>query len=264
MKEKQTIINLGPEHEEYKRDYLNPYFENLNLSFQEPDWNVMILQTMKFSESQDYKPLLDMVEDVDYVRKYKFDMEIKFDEMVEWFIKTKLEISTIPIPTYATNNRKVNLLELYMVVKREGGHKNVISNNLWVVVAKDMVYDYPDGELMRLMYVMYLDVLVYYNNFKTTQQHACERESVKDDELMRQSRSYVDNQGTVAGQRERNLSDGCIPEQEGDHYALFAGNDWHGMKKLQKRRRFDFKQVEKAVDEANRSVLMHSRKYNQV
>ncbi|KAJ0545783.1 putative transcription factor & chromatin remodeling ARID family [Helianthus annuus] len=139
----------------------------------------MILQAMKFNEFQDCKALLEMLEDVDYVRKYKFNLEIKFDEMVDWFIKKKLEISTRPIPAYASDNRKVNLLELYMVVKREGGHRNVTANNLWVVVAKDMGFDYQDGEFMRLMYAMYLDVLVYYYKFKSTRQNVFEKETVK-------------------------------------------------------------------------------------
>ncbi|KAF5801236.1 putative transcription factor & chromatin remodeling ARID family [Helianthus annuus] len=151
-----------------------------------------------------------------------------------------------------------------MVVKREGRHKNVTSNNLWAVVAKDMGFDYQDGEFMRLMYEMYLNVLVYYYKFKSTQQNVYEKETVKNVEVTRQSRSKDDKQETVAGRMERNSSGGCITEHEGEHYTFFAGNDWLGMKKLQKRRRFDFKQVEKAVDEANRSVLMHSRKYNQV
>ncbi|MFS8008109.1 hypothetical protein Hanom_Chr14g01268871 [Helianthus anomalus] len=127
-----------------------------------------------------------------------------------------------------------------------------------------MGYDYNDGELMRIMYAMYLDVLVYYYKFNSTQQNVCERETVKSNEHVSRSRSCSDNQDSVGGRRERTMSHGCIPEEEGDPYALFAGNDWHGMKKLQKRRRFDFKQVEKVVDEANRSVLMHSQKYNQV
>ncbi|MFS7966397.1 hypothetical protein Hanom_Chr09g00773281 [Helianthus anomalus] len=36
--------------------------------------------------------------------------------------------------------------------------------SLWIV-AKDMGYDYGDGELMRIMYEMCLDVLVSYYKF---------------------------------------------------------------------------------------------------
>ncbi|MFS7945594.1 hypothetical protein Hanom_Chr06g00526131 [Helianthus anomalus] len=42
MKEKQKVINHYFVHEEYKADYLDSYFERLNLSSLEPDWNVMI------------------------------------------------------------------------------------------------------------------------------------------------------------------------------------------------------------------------------
>ncbi|MFS7910541.1 hypothetical protein Hanom_Chr02g00107511 [Helianthus anomalus] len=46
--------------------------------------------------------------------------------------------------------------------KRDAGYKNVSTNNRWAVVEKDMGYDHNDGALMRMMYAMYLDVLVYY------------------------------------------------------------------------------------------------------
>ncbi|MFS7945595.1 hypothetical protein Hanom_Chr06g00526141 [Helianthus anomalus] len=56
-----------------------------------------------------------------------------------------------------------------------------------------------------------------------------EKETVRSDE------------GPSANRRERTRSEGCLPEEEEEeeedhHYALFVGNDWHGLKKLQKRR----------------------------
>ncbi|MFS7951562.1 hypothetical protein Hanom_Chr07g00596641 [Helianthus anomalus] len=52
-------------------------------------------------------------------------------------------------------------------------------------------------------------------------------------------------------------------EQAADeHYASFARNDWYGLKRLKQRKKFDFKKAEKAVKEANESVLKHSRKEN--
>ncbi|KAM0016827.1 putative transcription factor & chromatin remodeling ARID family [Helianthus debilis subsp. tardiflorus] len=135
MMEKESIINKGSDHDGYKTDYLNNYFENLNLSSNEPDWNIMILQAMQFNDFQDCKALLEMLDDVDYVRKYRFNLESKFDEIVDWFLMKKLEITTRPVPAYASDNRKLNLLELYLVVNREGRHRNVTENNLWAVVA---------------------------------------------------------------------------------------------------------------------------------
>ncbi|MFS7974419.1 putative transcription factor & chromatin remodeling ARID family [Helianthus anomalus] len=192
---------------------------------------------MEFHDFSHCKSLLDMLEDGEFVFKYKHELEIKFEEMLKWFITIRLGISTRPIPPYSTDNRKVDLLDLYMVVKRDGGYKNVTDNNLWAVVENDMGYDYGDGELMRIMYAMYLDVLM-----------------VEHDE------------GPSDSDQERRKSDGDVQDEETiHHYALFAGNDWEGMKKMQKRRRrFDFKQAMKAMDEANRSVLMHSSKHNQV
>ncbi|KAM0043962.1 putative transcription factor & chromatin remodeling ARID family [Helianthus debilis subsp. tardiflorus] len=140
--------------------------------------------------------------------------------MLEWFIKIKLGISNRRIPPYSADNRKIDLLELYMVVKLDGGYKNVTSNNPWVVVAKDMGYDYDDCELMRIMYAVYLDVLVYYYKFKSTQEKVMEKETLRSDV------------GPSANRRERTRSEGCVSDDEDHHYALFAGNDWNGLKKL--------------------------------
>ncbi|KAJ0540806.1 hypothetical protein HanRHA438_Chr09g0377411 [Helianthus annuus] len=46
--EKQTMMNKEPEFMKFKTKFLNEYFEELDISSDEPDWNVMILQTMKF------------------------------------------------------------------------------------------------------------------------------------------------------------------------------------------------------------------------
>ncbi|MFS8027192.1 putative transcription factor & chromatin remodeling ARID family [Helianthus anomalus] len=163
------MLRSETEYEKFKNDYLNSYFQSLNISTKEPDWNIMILQAMSFNEFQDCKALLDMLEDDGYVGKYKYFIEKKFEEMVDWFLKVKLEINTRPLPAYAENNRKVSLLDLYLAVEREGGHRQVTDNHMWDVISKDMGLDYNDVELMRLRYAMYLDVLVYYCKIKTTQ-----------------------------------------------------------------------------------------------
>ncbi|KAF5762575.1 putative transcription factor & chromatin remodeling ARID family [Helianthus annuus] len=213
----------------------------------------MIIQAMEFHDFSHCKSLLDMLEDGEFVFKYKHELEIKFEEMLEWFIKIKLGISTRPIPPFSTDNRKVDLLDLYEVLKGDGRYKNVTDDNLWAVVAKDMGYDYDDGELLRIMYAMYLDVLVYYYKFKTVQGKVIEKEMVEDDD------------GLSGYDQERRKSEGDVQEEETlHHYAFFAGNDWQGMRKMQKRCRFNFKQAIKEMDEANWSVLMHSSKRNQV
>ncbi|MFS7928306.1 putative transcription factor & chromatin remodeling ARID family [Helianthus anomalus] len=174
--------------------------------------------------------------------------------MIDWFLRVKMGISSRPIPVIMGNNKRVNLLDHYMIFKREGGHRTVTSNNLWAMVSKDMRHEYEDGEYMRIVYAMYLDVLIYYYKFKSVQDNA------RDD----RSRGAAWNEEMAADGGRRTISTGCIPDDEREHYALFAGNDWTGMNKTQKRRRFDFRKAEKAVNEANRSVLTNSRGYNPV
>ncbi|KAF5780089.1 putative transcription factor & chromatin remodeling ARID family [Helianthus annuus] len=142
----------------------------------------MIIQAMEFHDFSHCKSLLDMLKDGEFVFKYKHELEIKFEKMLEWFVKVKLGISTRPIPPFSADNKKIDLLDLYMVVKRGGGYKNVTDNNLWAVVAKDMEYDYNDGKLTRIMYAMYPNVLVYYYKFKTVQGKVIEKEMVEHDE----------------------------------------------------------------------------------
>ncbi|KAJ0851369.1 putative transcription factor & chromatin remodeling ARID family [Helianthus annuus] len=190
----------------FKTNFLNDYFEKLDVSSNEPDWNMLILQTMKFKEFLDCKALLDMMDDDEYVRKCKFILQTKFDEMVDWFITKKLGVTTRPIPAYASNNRKVCLLDLYLVIEREGGHRQVTENNLWPMVAKEIGFEYSDGELMRLMYAMYLDVLVYYHKFKIIQSNIHDKEVTEDKEMLgskmdpRSSRSKGDQTERVADQ----------------------------------------------------------------
>ncbi|KAJ0516382.1 putative transcription factor interactor and regulator CCHC(Zn) family [Helianthus annuus] len=105
-REKQLIIEKESEHETFKSDYLNDYFEKLNLTSNEPDWNVMILQSMKFKEFLDCKALLDMLDDSEYVMKYKYEIEGKFEEMIDWFLKKKMGITWRPVPVYMGNNKK--------------------------------------------------------------------------------------------------------------------------------------------------------------
>ncbi|MFS7927992.1 putative transcription factor & chromatin remodeling ARID family [Helianthus anomalus] len=201
-KEKRIVISHGSIYEEYKAGYLNTSFENLHLSSLEPDRNVMIIRTMEFHDLSNCKSLLDMLKDVEFFFKYKHEFEIKLEEMLEWFLRIKLGISTRPVPPYSADNRKIDLLGLYMVVKRDGGYKNVTSNNIWAVVAKDMGYDYDDGELMRIIFVMYLDVLVYYYKFKSVQEKAIAKEATRNDE------------GPSTATQERCRSDGDAPVDE--------------------------------------------------
>ncbi|KAJ0578096.1 putative transcription factor & chromatin remodeling ARID family [Helianthus annuus] len=255
--EKQFMMSKDLEHEKYKSEFLT----------NEPDWNVLILQAMSFKEFQDCKALLDMLDDEDYVIKYKYHLETTFNNMIDWFLKEKLGINSRPLPAYASNNRKVSLLDLYMAVKREGGHRRITENDMWAVIARDIGFKYDEGEYMRLIYAMYLDVLVYYYKYKTTQEMALEKEEVKMAVDPRQSKSEGDRVVvTNADQTEMESRSRSADAagKDADHYAFFAGNDWYGIKKLNMRRRFDINRAKAAVDDANNNVLKNSRKHNYV
>ncbi|KAF5813515.1 putative transcription factor & chromatin remodeling ARID family [Helianthus annuus] len=175
------MIELSVVNEEYKENYLNSYFETLNVSNDEPDWRLMIIRAMGFHDFVNCKSLLDMIDDREFVFNYKHDLEGKFEEMVTWFLNVKLGISPRPIPSFAPDNR-VDLLGLYVVVERDGGYRSVTNDNLWPVIAKDMGYEYHDGEFMRIIYAMYLDVLVYYYRFKSVQEKVIDKEMIKEGE----------------------------------------------------------------------------------
>ncbi|MFS7970674.1 hypothetical protein Hanom_Chr16g01430471 [Helianthus anomalus] len=58
----------------------------------------MIIRVLEFHEFADCKILLDMINDRYFIFKYKYDLEIKFEEMVGWFLKEKMGISSRSIP----------------------------------------------------------------------------------------------------------------------------------------------------------------------
>ncbi|KAJ0921482.1 putative transcription factor & chromatin remodeling ARID family [Helianthus annuus] len=227
----------------------------------------MILQTMKFKDFMDCKASLDMMDDDEYIGKYKYILQTKFEEMVEWFMIKKLGITTRPLPAYASNNQKVSLLDLYLETEKEGGHRNITESNLWPKVAKDLGFEYSDGELIRLIYVMYLDVLVYYYKFKIVQSKVSERDNADDKEMlvskmdMRSSHSEGEDVKNDKGE------DDCqeVAGSPKEHYAFFTNDGWNEIKRRrQARRTFDFNRAKAAVDAANESVLQYSRKLDYV
>ncbi|MFS7963060.1 putative ARID DNA-binding domain superfamily [Helianthus anomalus] len=85
----------------------------------------MIIKAMEFYEFTDFKALLDMIDDREIVFKYKHALEAKFEEMVKWLLNVYMGISSRPVPPYAPNNRKIDMLGLYVLVERYSGYRNV-------------------------------------------------------------------------------------------------------------------------------------------
>ncbi|KAJ0811417.1 putative transcription factor & chromatin remodeling ARID family [Helianthus annuus] len=139
LKEIPKVMNLNNVNEKYKEDYLNSYFETLNVTNEsEFDWSRMIIRALEFSEFADCKALLDMIDDRDFVFKYKHDLEIKFEKMVDWFLKEKMGRTSRSIPPLLDDGRRIDLLGLYIMVERDGGYQSVTVDNLWPAIAKDL------------------------------------------------------------------------------------------------------------------------------
>ncbi|KAJ0564941.1 putative transcription factor & chromatin remodeling ARID family [Helianthus annuus] len=169
LQEKQKLIEESVLDEEFKERYLNSYFEELHLSSQETDWSILIVSAMEFNEFEDCIAFINLLDDREFVVKYKHILDSKFEELVKWFLFNYMGITNRPVPPVASHKRKVNLLSLYLLVAVDGGYRNVTTENMWPAIAKDLGFDYEDGDYMRVTYAMYLDILEYYYNFQQFQ-----------------------------------------------------------------------------------------------
>ncbi|KAJ0622063.1 putative transcription factor & chromatin remodeling ARID family [Helianthus annuus] len=90
--------------------------------------------------------------------------------MVIWLLHTYSIIpDRRPIPLKVDDGRFIDLLDLYLVVKHEGGRENVTEQNNWALIAKDLGFNWDEGHVMRVIYVEYIDVLEYnYVKAKST------------------------------------------------------------------------------------------------
>ncbi|MFS7901345.1 putative transcription factor & chromatin remodeling ARID family [Helianthus anomalus] len=136
------------------------------------------------------------------------------------------------------------------MVEKDGGYQSVTLDNLWPAIAKDLGFEYQDGDFIRIIYAMYLDVLVFYYKFKSVQKKA-------------QDKEMLEQEGTPLAANERTRrsksaeADSSQNDKETEHYALFTRNRLDGSWILRKkRRRFNFSEARKAVDEDNKSVMM--------
>ncbi|KAM0046070.1 putative transcription factor interactor and regulator CCHC(Zn) family [Helianthus debilis subsp. tardiflorus] len=142
------------------------------------DWSIMIVNAMEFKEFEDCRAFMNLFDDRDFVLKYKHILDSKFEELVKWFLFDYMGIKTRPVPPIDSYMRKINLLSLYLLVAMDGGYQNVTTENIWPAIAKDMGFNYEDGDYMRVTYAAYLDVLEYYYNFKQVQHNMQDKKTV--------------------------------------------------------------------------------------
>ncbi|KAJ0489612.1 putative transcription factor & chromatin remodeling ARID family [Helianthus annuus] len=231
-----------------------------------------------------------MLDDREYVFKYKVELQNKFEEMVRWFLNGYMGITSRPVPPYTTDQRKIDLLSLYILVASDGGYREVTTENTWPIITKDLGFGYEDGDYMRIVYAMYRDVLEYYYKFRTVQDEAHVKEMVNDNAsssrgCYRRTRSADKVQEDAAGNDHNDTgssrccymrtrsADDVREDAAGNgqngagstHYALFAENGWADNWNLHKRRkRFNFNHMKKAVDDANRSVMQQGSNITKV
>ncbi|KAJ0443529.1 putative transcription factor & chromatin remodeling ARID family [Helianthus annuus] len=256
LKEKERLQNMCGIDDEFKNDYLNSYFESLNVSEkEEDDWNLMILKSLEFRDFGDCKALINMLDDREYVFKYRVVLQKKFEEMVKWFLNGYMGITSRPIPPYTTDQKKIDLLSLYILVARDGGYREVTTENTWPIIARDLGFGYEDGDYMRMVYAMYLDVLEYYYKFKSIQEEIHVKEMANEvDKLAGDKHRKTRSEGLDQNGNTDNVYAGA--DSTSTQFALFASNGWEDNWNLHKRRkRFNFGYMKKAMEDANRSVM---------
>ncbi|KAJ0739584.1 putative transcription factor interactor and regulator CCHC(Zn) family [Helianthus annuus] len=260
LQEKQKIIEENVLDEEFKQRYLNSYFEDLNLSSQESDWSVMIVNAMEFREFEDCRAFMNMLDDRDFVVKYKHILDAKFEELVRWFLNSYMGIRSRQVPPVDSHKRKVNLLSLYLLVAMDGGYHTVTTENIWPAIAKDLGFNYEDGDYIRATYAAYLDVLEYYYNFNHVQPSVQDKRMIRDEGTS----SSMLQEGLKSAGSVKDAGTGSQNAGEMESVVLFAGVDDDDWSKGKRRKRFNFNYAKWAMDEANRSVMDQARKHNLV
>ncbi|CAH9098141.1 unnamed protein product [Cuscuta epithymum] len=66
---------------------------------------------------------------------------------------------SIQMPPRIGNDKPVNLLKLYLVVRERGGYGAVSRSGLWDEVARECGFDLPSGVPLKLVYAQYLNAL---------------------------------------------------------------------------------------------------------
>ncbi|KAM0066835.1 putative transcription factor & chromatin remodeling ARID family [Helianthus debilis subsp. tardiflorus] len=231
-----------------------------------------------------------MLDDRKYVFKYKVELQNKFEEMIRWFLNGYMGITSRPVPPYSTDQKKIDLLSLYILVASEGGYREVTTENTWPIIAKDLGFGYEDGDYMRLIYAMYLDVLEYYYKFKTIQDRVQEKEMINENASSTQgchrrtgSADKVQESTARSDQNDTGSSQCCFRRigSTGDvredterndqastssmHYALFSENGWtDNWNKHKRRRKFNFSHIKNVMDDANKSVMQQGSNITKV
>ncbi|KAD1709727.1 hypothetical protein E3N88_42427 [Mikania micrantha] len=114
----------------------------------------------------------DMLEEPNYVFKYKRQLQRQILEVLEWFFKRIGQPDSKRYPPMLPNGEKVELLDLYMFVKAAGGYKN-IDNEKWDEIGRYMGISTPYVVNLRPIFVGYLELfLFFYDRFRYEEKEA--------------------------------------------------------------------------------------------
>ncbi|KAF5770252.1 putative transcription factor interactor and regulator CCHC(Zn) family [Helianthus annuus] len=218
-----------------------------------------------------------------YLNSYFETLNVSNEDDNDW---TRLILKSLKFREFADCKALIDMLD----DRDEGGYREVTTENTWPIVAKDLGFEYEDGDYIRLIYAMYLDVLEYYYKFKTVQDGVHEKEMINENAGSKQgfhrrtgSAENVQESTTRSDQNDIGPSQSCFRRtgsagdvREGNtrndqantssmHYALFSENGWTDSWNMHKRRRkFNFSHIKKVMDDANKSVMQQGSNITKV
>ncbi|MFS7917674.1 hypothetical protein Hanom_Chr03g00191941 [Helianthus anomalus] len=68
--------------------------------------------------------LLDPLEDIQFAQTYLFSLDPKLNMMIDWFSSEYLRIREArSIPPILEDGRKIELMDLYLTVRKKGGNE---------------------------------------------------------------------------------------------------------------------------------------------
>ncbi|KAJ0804392.1 hypothetical protein HanPI659440_Chr02g0037511 [Helianthus annuus] len=120
------------------------------------------------------------------------------------------------VPMTGTVHEDKNIMKRTVRLKEdESGYKIMSTNDRWAVVENDVGYEYDIVELMRTLYAMYQDILIYYYKFRAVQGKAIDKEMVEQDKGS-SDLCHEEGKGTeIFKMKRRSITMLCLPVMTG-------------------------------------------------
>ncbi|MFS7913249.1 hypothetical protein Hanom_Chr02g00139631 [Helianthus anomalus] len=117
-----------------------------------------------------------------------------------------------------------------------------------------MGFEWEEGYMMRVTYATYLDVLEYnYKKYKIKEK--VNGSETKQDEVGTSTEIHRSRSEDRMHEKRSRMEEANMEAK------AYRGSDWRVMKRLGKRKIFDFNQVKKAMSEANNSLPRRPTRY---